>query len=146
MAEQSTSASRHGCVDLVSQLTEQLQHLVVPYLYLFIVPLMRLMNAEDIDLRTAAAPVFAKLVTYLPLAQVLHLVLWNILWVNVSSLCYMRYSDHRCMLKILWPTYICCRGLTQRAHAHHHYIIMIAHMISRSSIQILFFPATGLRL
>ena len=70
MADQDSLYSRLGFTEFVSQMSQQMDRLLVPYLYLLVVPIMHLMNSQDTELRSSAAPVFAKLVALLPLAQV----------------------------------------------------------------------------
>lgn len=69
---------------VVSEMVAQMQEQLLPYMFLIIVPTMKLMSDQMDAVRASATTSFAAMVTMLPLAQVIHRI-------NISK--------HACVLR-----------------------------------------------
>lgn len=78
------ATERQGAVAVVSELVAQMQEQLLPYMFLIIVPSMKLMSDQTDAIRASATTSFAAMVTMLPLAQVIH---------------QMNTSKHACILR-----------------------------------------------
>jgi hypothetical protein len=72
LSSNETAEGRQGAVQLVLCLVNQLQEVLVPYLFLLVVPIMGCISDHNHSLRMAATSSFASMVALLPLAQVNH--------------------------------------------------------------------------
>lgn len=59
---------RQGVVELVYYLNKRLEHLIIPYIVLFIIPVLKLMCDHDYFIRTIASHCFANLIKLYPLS------------------------------------------------------------------------------
>ncbi len=64
------AVDRQGAVAVVSEMVAQMQEQLLPYMFLIVVPTMKLMSDQIASVRASATESFAVMVGMLPLAQV----------------------------------------------------------------------------
>lgn len=70
LSSSESNLGRQGAVELVKRLVHELKEVLVPYLLLFVMPIMSCMADQNSGTRIAATSAFGRIVSLLPLAQV----------------------------------------------------------------------------